>query len=196
MPGEKGAQLLASDVDFEYDKRRHMAGVSFFMANIGDQPAEEVRVTIRFLDEQRKEVHAHEYIPGDRRDKGLLEPGYRKQEKLVIKKVPPFHTIRLSTAKKEELVSDLIDQDGADAGEIGLTSLKVEQGVLHAGVRNGLEHDVKNLLLSIDLQNAEGETVKSVELTADQLAAGAEAELTAEVGEVSFSGYAMGFAYE
>ncbi len=195
--GDKVARLVVSEPDFEYSKRHKKAKVTFYLANRGAVDAEEVVCTVHFMDEKGKALRTHEYKPDK---KGIIEAGYGKQQTFIVKKVKPFYTIRITTAKKESLVVGGTEEDLVP-GELNIIQAAVtgdkESPHFTATVVNLTGTLLNTVTVALELTDAEGTVMKSYTLkTSDPLPDGERVVLRQDIGKVPFIGFAYGYSYE
>lgn len=185
---ESQAVLMVIQPDWETRRRR--TAVTFFLRNDGGAAAEEVVHTLRFRDGDGNVVHEHEYIPED----GTIPPGYAEQQQLIVEGVPKFHTILIATRKREQASLD----PGAftDAPEVQVAGVAIGDGQFTATVRNNLPADVVGLVITLDLTNANGGVLGSVDVEIGDLASGTDAPLAADISHLDgVAGYGLGMSF-
>lgn len=169
--------LVTIDPAHEYDQRNRAALVTFALWNFGGKPAEDVSVTVRFLDAKGKEIGTHDYKPA----KGAVAPESGTTHRVIVKDCKPFSTISLVTRQRE----------GAGLGASGAAAELAVDGIVF--VQKASETKDGALLLTGELVNrrkdalvklvvtfdakGKGGSAKA-DVTADELAAGASMPVT------------------
>jgi hypothetical protein len=168
--------------------------VTWWLWNVGGQPAAEVVQTVKFLDEGGKEVASID-VPV----KDPVKAGSSQQQKLTLKERPKGYKAVSVNARCAEVMT--ASGPAADAGFTGAKDLEVAAiavagGRLTAKVRNGLGKELAGAVVTVVLQDADGKAVDTVKLPCGTLAAAQEKALSAATSAKGFAGYEVSWAVE
>jgi hypothetical protein len=189
------AKLLVMQPDFEANPKKKSAKISFFLRNDGGMPATGVVHTVVFRDHTGKEVHRVEHVPTK---DGSVPPGFAEQIRFEVAKVPKFHDIAVSTKSAEQTAGGLTLDGGEFTGraDIEVAQVTIEDGRLSAAVRNGLPDPVQDLIVTLDLLDAAGASLRQVDLPVGALAPEERKRLEAHLGAIPpVLGWGVGFSF-
>jgi hypothetical protein len=177
--------VVAVNSNFEADDKSKNTIVTYTAWNVGGKPAKGVVQTIHLRDEAGKEVATYKNRP----EKGAdLPPGYVKDIKVALAKVPKFATLSISTEQAD--VAALAEQGFTGAKDLEVAKVRADGKDLKARVRNGTDLDQDGVIISITLQDKGGKAVKSVDIPIAHLAKGEERDIAAPLGGATgWSGY-------
>ncbi|HYE07944.1 MAG TPA: hypothetical protein VEL07_20670 [Planctomycetota bacterium] len=163
--------------------------VTWNLWNIGGAEAKGVVQTVHFLDRDGKEVHKAEYIP----DKGLVPGDSAKEHKTVLKGVPAFATISITTRQPDSQTLD----PGAFTGakDVEVAQVRHENNRLKARVRNGTDADIVGLVIAVTFVDANAKDLRVIDVPVGSLARGAERDIAVEVAKLptGWASYTVGW---
>lgn len=140
--------LAVVGADAERDDRRRVATVTWALWNLGGAPGRGVVLTFRLRDGAGAEVKRATWSP----PRGELLPGYAQEHRLVMEKTPDFAALAVDV--REDLPA-AVEPDGPPAADVEVRALRLEGGVLHGEVRNGLGQDLRALRIELAMRGAD-----------------------------------------
>ncbi|MBA3709915.1 MAG: hypothetical protein H0W83_13975 [Planctomycetes bacterium] len=172
--------VIAVNSNFETDDKTKQTVVTYAAWNIGGKPAKDVVQTIHLRDEKGKEVATYKNRP----EKGDLPPGYVKEIKVPLAKVPPFATLSISTDQSDGGAAGA-EQGFTGAKDVEIAKVHAEGKSLKARIRNGLPQDQDGVVVQIILQDKAGKALKTCDIPVGHLATGDERDIVADLGSVT-----------
>lgn len=187
------AYLITTAYDHDPENAKKPFVVTWWLWNVGGQPATEVVQTVKFLDEAGKEVHSVE-VPV----KDPLKGNGSLVQKLTLKERPKGYKAVSVNARCADV---MIATGPADAGFTGakdleIAAIAVAGGKLSAKVRNGLGKELVGAVVTVTLQDAAGKELAVVKLPCGTLAPGEEKALSAACTAKGFAGYEVAWGVE
>lgn len=179
--------LLATAYHHDPDNRTKAAVITWWLWNLGGVAASETVQTVTFLDQDGKTVATREVATGD------VPAGSAREHTLKLPKAPAgYATISVSARCADRSAATAVDGGFTDAKEVEVAKVRAEGRRLHARVRNGLDRAVPGLVVTLTLTDKDGKPVRAVPMGAVDLAAGAEADISGELGSATgWLGYEM-----
>ncbi|MBA2479560.1 MAG: hypothetical protein H0V44_02775 [Planctomycetes bacterium] len=177
--------VVAVNSNFESDEKTKQTVVTYTAWNVGGKPAKGVVQILRLRDEAGKEVATYKNRP----EKGAdLPPGYVKDIKVALAKVPKFATLSISTEQAD--TQALAEQGFTGAKDVEVAKVRAEGKELKARVRNGTGQDQEGVIVQIAVQDKSGKTLKTFDIPIGRLGIGEERDIAAELGGASaWAGY-------
>ena len=187
------AYLITTAYDHDPESTKKPFVVTWWLWNVGGQPATEVVQTVKFLDEGGKEVQSVEVTIKD-----PVKGGSAIAQKLTLKDRPKGYKSVSVNARCADVV---VASGPADAGFTGakdleIAAIAVANGKLTAKVRNGYDKELVGAVVTVTLQDAAGKSLAVVKLPCGTLAMKEEKALSAACTAKNFAGYEIGWAVE
>lgn len=178
--------LITTAYDHDPEKTKPPFVVTWWLWNVGGQPATEVVQTVSFLDQNGKTVHSVD-VPL----KTPVAGGGALEQRLSLKVRPKeYHAVSVSARCADVLVASGPAESGfTGAKELEIAGISVSGGRLSAKVRNGLDTSLVGALVTVVLQDASGKPIATIPLPCGTLAAGEEKSLSAACTATGFAGY-------
>jgi hypothetical protein len=173
---------------FDYDKPKKTAQVSYMLWNIGGAPAKDAVQTLTFKNAAEKTVGTYEHRP----NKGDVPAYYIGEQKISVSKIPLFENFSISTKTTDLNTLDPGRFTSAKDIEIAeVSSEENKQGKFLKGkVRNGLEQEATDLLLTLTLIDRNGKAVKRLDIPLGTLTSQQIAPFSTNISDVkSWAGY-------
>jgi hypothetical protein len=184
--------LISFNQLFEYDKSKKATQISYMLWNIGGVAAKDTVQTLIFKDAQGKQVGTYDHRP----NKGEVPAFYVGEQKISASKIPPFENFSIGTKTTD--LSTLDPGKFTNAKDIEIAEVSSEENnkgrvpskVLKAKVRNGLDKEVSDLVVTLNLIDRNGKLVKRLDIPVGNVASHQIVPISADISEVkSWAGY-------
>jgi len=187
------AALVITNANHDYDDKKKNAAAAWSLWNLGGKAANDVVLTIRFLDDKGKEVKTAEWKP----DQGVVPPGYCKEHRHIVSGVPAFTGISISARHSGSGSGDGVVDGGSFTGakDVEVAKIRAEGKLLKARVRNGTDNDLEGVVVTLRLLGKDGKELRKVDLPVAKLAKGAEQDVEATLGDgITWTSFEVGWA--